>query len=842
MKSILILFILVLSFHTASYADHLAGGHFEYEHLGGNDYLIRFILIRDCQGTTVVAPSLYRESVGCGSPCQFMESMTLISSENIDYGCGTICGNPNSYEKYVFESIQTLPFECADWKFNVRIGLRNNVTFMPPPADFYHNFILLNNVGGISNDSPVFGEPTIMLGCDGQFTYFLNEFTDAESDEITFQITSPLIDDGGVTDCTPLLGTYTGGASAANPFPSTAGFTVEPTTGGVGFTPSTSGTSYFAVRIQEFRAGVLISELNRDGQIIIESSCSSEGNISFGDWIGGIGKSIDADWAVNDCFEFVVAASGLGEVEYVDLVGLPTGFNSSVSGLGTEEATVQICLDFSEIPIDCDGQEIKINAVASSSTCVFDGSESAEYTINIDGTDYCPEYRFFTKRGNTSPLLPLPIYAQASLEIFIGDLMPGFASIPAPDQGPVEGTGTHTFEAPLITISCTSGGTDCVVFAPSGGGVITFIEGSPLCSPDCPPVPLIVEVDEIFECDNERIEATVLDGVEPISYAWFDGDGLLIGTESVVDVHDLVKDETWDPGIDYSLFIEDLSGSIFELDGTLRGTKKFYEPIIDNMLPFPPSLEEFIWDDPIFGFGGCPQDSPDGQVYLYGANIGIVSDPAIAPFFYFDETETPPFYSATYMEFRVFNTDGLIINEIIIDLENTDDWSIDDKEIYWDGTSFNSGDPDDCHGSDVYQVTLIAENCYPVPHCEQIAPTMLACYFDDWTDSIVFTKGPEGTTQYSQSDLVIDIRPDLENRRLGMESHVALYPNPSNNIIQVEGYGVEVLYLYIYDDAGKLVLEPGSNSIIDVKPIERGSYYVKIITSEGVETKKLIVQ
>jgi len=146
------------------------------------------------------------------------------------------------------------------------------------------------------------------------------------------------------------------------------------------------------------------------------------------------------------------------------------------------------------------------------------------------------------------------------------------------------------------------------------------------------------------------------------------------------------------------------------------------------------------------------------------------------------------------------------------------------------------------HLAKQYQVTLIAENCYPVPHCEQIAPTMLACYFDDWTDSIVFTKGPEGTTQYSQSDLVIDIRPDLENRRLGMESHVALYPNPSNNIIQVEGYGVEVLYLYIYDDAGKLVLEPGSNSIIDVKPIERGSYYVKIITSEGVETKKLIVQ
>ena len=837
MKKILVFVITFISLIPTAWCSHMAGGNFEYECLGSNQYLIRFIFYRDCDG---IHPEnsypLWLESESCDISCYQVGTIENVSHEYVDYGCGNTCiaSSKPGFQRYVFEETITLPSECPDWKVSIIIGDRNFTDYANGGA--YVNYCLINNTGGICNNSPTFSDLGVWLGCIDTYTEFNNLHSEADGDLLVFELISPLT---GLTATTPpCLGYgdlgFVSPLTWDNPFPSLSGFSINSSTGVMNFTPTHAGTSYFAVKVSEYRSGVLISESIRDGEIIVRDDCEPSPDITLSNWIESGDTDIEVVPLTEGCYHISIVSSD--PIIDIEISGLPTPqFDWTMTGVGTPNVTIEICPVWDAFDGFCDPQSFSFSLTATKEiTGCYDegGSVTAGYNFLIPKIDWCPEYRYFTNRGPVLPQLPLPAVAKATIAIYFGDVMPPGGPPPS-EWGPVYGSGDHYFEAPIITTTCASGGDGCVVFTSSGGGTTVLKYAEPLCSPDCPVTPLDINVTETFECDNERISVEVLSGEPPYFITWYNETGEVLGIGPEVNVHDLVKDAIWEPGVNYTLYVEDITGSYTVYHGNLRGTERFYRPIIDGMHGFSLAYEDNLW---------CSQDSPyPDSVYLYNINCCVYDS---EPFFVYDEVNSPPYYGATIMNFKVFDGYGAIVNEIDIDLNNTDDWSIDENSIYWDGTFNNTGSSSDCAESpaDVFQYTLYAKNCTTNPHCEQDKIVSFECYYGDWNDSIIHVKSSDGGADTGMENVGSEYsRPAKENIN-GTANGVKIYPNPTDNILYIETIGMEIEKILIYDASGKIVLKEGEHfSEIKVGQFDPGCYDVKIITSAGLETKKLIV-
>jgi hypothetical protein len=101
---------------------------------------------------------------------------------------------------------------------------------------------------------------------------------------------------------------------------------------------------------------------------------------------------------------------------------------------------------------------------------------------------------------------------------------------------------------------------------------------------------------------------------------------------------------------------------------------------------------------------------------MYDANLWCYWN---APFFVFDGiNDDPPYYGATEIDMEIVDRYGISIQyHYFKSIENTDDWSFDNKEVTWDGTANNTGDPDDCldgAGEVLGDYTLYARNCFTI--------------------------------------------------------------------------------------------------------------------------------
>ena len=71
-----------------------------------------------------------------------------------------------------------------------------------------------------------------------------------------------------------------------------------------------------------------------------------------------------------------------------------------------------------------------------------------------------------------------------------------------------------------------------------------------------------------------------------------------------------------------------------------------------------------------------------------------------------------------------------------------------------------------------------------------------------------------------------------------------LFPNPSNDKIYITNENQKIQQLKIYNNLGALVYENNSNQLhysIDVSPFSKGLYYVNVLSSGSILTKKIMV-
>ncbi len=288
------LFFLLLTcvYSVDSFSSHAAGMDLTYECIGGNTYRVTLKFYRECSG--VDAPSgiwidplsytyLDVSSASCGLTANLTLTQVGFGNEisPICPGVTTTCSNLNAtvpgMQEYVYEGILTLPSQCADWTILAAIYARNpGITTVNNPDDYDISVTaVINNTSSVvCNNSPVFTENPVPYICAGQTFCYNNGAIDPDGDSLVYTMINPMYCGSGgfgwynfsnTTSNVP----YSSGFSVNNPIIGTTIF--DPITGNLCLTPSQQHVTIIAVRVDEYRNGVLIGSVVRDIQITVLS-------------------------------------------------------------------------------------------------------------------------------------------------------------------------------------------------------------------------------------------------------------------------------------------------------------------------------------------------------------------------------------------------------------------------------------------------------------------------------------------------------------------------------------------------------------------------------------------
>lgn len=830
---IILSFSFLLMYFT-SHADHMAGGYFEYRAIGdGSIYEIDFVLLRDCAGVQPEAPILSRRS-DCGSVCTELGAMMLVGTPQVvDYGCGNTCdifnlGKPG-YQLYRFRTTVILPTTCDSWVFSVVISARNEVDFLNSAGNYF-NYCRINNT--VVNSSATLAGSNIVVGCVGFSASALFNMNSTDGDQVVFDLVEPR--GGYACGSTPL--SYESGLNANKPFPSNQNFALNSSTGGFNFTPNLIGTSYFAVRAREYRNSVLIGEIVIDGMIFIDN-CATGNAITFGDFAGS-GTNV---WTVDRvdqefCETFLLTGENNAEVSNITVSG-PSYMTYSIAPASNGKKLITVCVN---IPTElmCSEINVPVTVIASAggSDCLGSSNGVGKigyYTIHKDKGMFCPKNLFFTNRSPQGTIMPT--YSRAEEYIYVGDSMPPFA--PALIAGPVISNDHVTMVAGINVIipACHGNTSGCVQL--SAGHTIYLKPNS--CSSDCEETPLEVSVDKIFNCRHETLVATAT-GEAPFTYHWNVNGSVYTTNINFIDIHDIVSDVDG-AQISYSVTVFDAVGQSGQDSGTAWGTKRFYEPIQNN--------KNWFDYDPgsIFGESG----------YYYAANLGVYTD---MPAYITDSVNsTPPWYGATGMQLVVFDRFGHPIMVHKVELEGTNDWSMDNGEFYWNGKRgyYPSSDGNNPGGAcyegditDIFQYKLFNRNCYQIgsldhfeTDCDEEATfTIFSCLDEDYEyvqTKSMSTGGNDNETQVVTGSSRI---PDL-SERISPNDYFSCFPTPMTSEVEIYSSDKVLENVRIIDQTGKTVLTFASiqsGQKISVKHLSTGIYVLVADTDLGERRVKLL--
>ena len=183
--------------------------------------------------------------------------------------CESAGASITGIQEYTYQTTISLPAQCPDWVLSVCECCRNGATittiFGSPQLCIEAT---INNTSSVSpcNNSPTFSIPPVPFICNGMTYCYNNGATDVDGDSLVYSLVTPLTNNSGGTV------TYTGGYSVNNP---AGGITMfDPITGNLCLTTTTSLVTVIAIKVSEYRNGVLIGSVIRDIQVNV-INCSN---------------------------------------------------------------------------------------------------------------------------------------------------------------------------------------------------------------------------------------------------------------------------------------------------------------------------------------------------------------------------------------------------------------------------------------------------------------------------------------------------------------------------------------------------------------------------------------
>ncbi len=266
-----ILICLIIAFiqsNTEAYASHAQGGDLTYTCLGGNQYRLRLAFYRDCSGTN--APGSVTINISSASCNQnFNTTLTPIAGTGQDVtpicpSMTTVCsgGNNPGVQEWIYEGNVTLPQACTDWTFSFTLCCRNAAinTIVNPGSENIYIETLLNNVAAPCNNSPTFSNIPVPFICSGQSYCFNHGAVDPDGDSLSYSLVTPATGPNTTV-------TYVNPYTATQPLLSSPLVSFNPVTGDICMNPTQIIVTVMAVRVDEWRNGVLIGSVVRDIQL-----------------------------------------------------------------------------------------------------------------------------------------------------------------------------------------------------------------------------------------------------------------------------------------------------------------------------------------------------------------------------------------------------------------------------------------------------------------------------------------------------------------------------------------------------------------------------------------------
>lgn len=682
----LIIILIVFIFSKPSYSSHAAGGYISYTCLGNDVYAVNFTLIRDCDGIDESnTETLFYSSTSAG----FNNSITLTnnSCNTIQY-CPQIdlsCGNEafSTYEKCTYTGVLTLPDQADDWILSVEIANRNNFDYVNEPAGAILRLEAgIINTNGSCNSSPIPTDKEIIQGCTASDPIvFESTLIDPDGDNLTM-IQTPLLGAGGTA-----VGYSAGAIDHFVPYPVNGSYSFN--NGIISFTTNTTGTSAQSILIREFdQNGQLVGWFKRELPITITNNCVI--NPPEASFFQSNNSTLDISGQTDVCFNIFVSKPLYSTIDGVQISGLngATVSNTTNIGIGT---VFEICW---ESPVSCNEQNFPFSVTASvSSDCSSSLSKTFNFELFKDKAEFCPEFQYVTNLNPQSNNVLLSYY-RAQQKIWVGDDMPASYNPILGPVGNVIADNDVVFEAgqEVVLPSCQGGGASCVTL---NGDVTIRLE--PLdCGSGCDLSDIEACTDEVFACNNERIKLEINGGNPPFNVlTYLNGDlisntvtpyNYVNGSPFFINISDHIKQHNGYQ--DYTVVVTNGAGEDAVINGSVLGTKRFYEPIENNMLP-----NQF------------------GEM-KYAVQFRVT--PSFPAFVYDDVNFSPPFYGATYMDLLLVHQWGDEVLFKTVNLENSTRWSIDNGEMFYNGhknNNLNNSCLGGGTGGGIFPALLRARNC-----------------------------------------------------------------------------------------------------------------------------------
>ena len=295
--------ILWLFLHTTLvvFASHVMGGEITYKHLGAGNYQFELVFYRDCNGADVNAVSenlrVWNHPSLSVIPVLFVQRQDLSPScTQVPGGASPLlCGTGNNggngigaIEKVIYRSAPialsgTPP--AQGWAFTYENFSRSGaLTNLSNPSTY--GITLVAKIFNLAqpDDSPIFNEDPNFVSCAGLPYQYNAAVSDANLDSLHFEFGVPY-DHFPVGNYNPPSNPapipFVSGFSAASPTPGTSvnasniPAVLNPLNGNLTFTSFTIGNYVVKIVVKAYRGGLLISETEREMQLVLQPCNSS---------------------------------------------------------------------------------------------------------------------------------------------------------------------------------------------------------------------------------------------------------------------------------------------------------------------------------------------------------------------------------------------------------------------------------------------------------------------------------------------------------------------------------------------------------------------------------------
>lgn len=392
MKRIVCLSMMAMSimFSQSAKASHLAGMEITYQHLTGNTYRIIVNYYRDCAG---IAPRNSLIIQYSSALCQ--QSDTIIAFKNnvvteisdVCSNTATTCsgGTAPGIQRHTYTVDLTLPAQCSDWKIGIADVARNAaITTLNNPGNTpLYVEARINNTGSINNTSPTFTNDPVGFACINQVFNYNHGAIDVDGDSLVYELITP---QGCATDgqgqvsipYVPSNVSFIAPFSTTNPLPSSTPFVVNPLTGAISFKPNASAVGVLAIRVKEFRNGVLIGTIIRDLQF--QTVNCGTNNLPVASGLNG-GSSYSATVCAGDSVCYTINST---DAEQQQIVTMTTNIAQSIPGatftISTgSRPTGTVCWK----PSAAFAGPNTFTVIVQDDACPTNGQQVFSYTINV---------------------------------------------------------------------------------------------------------------------------------------------------------------------------------------------------------------------------------------------------------------------------------------------------------------------------------------------------------------------------------------------------------------------------------------------------------------------------